>query len=457
MDTQTFHLSDTSLLSAEQIREVIARADAPSRKMPIPTGVRDGASPIDAAPLTGRRVLVILPDGTRSGPVGFFFHLFCELLLARVAALDFLIALGTHPPLTDAQIQEHLKLTDEERAQLEGRVKIFNHEWWNPATFYTAGVIPSWEIRELSIGLMNQDVPVRLNRAIRNYDLLILCGPVFPHEVVGFSGGHKYLFPGIAGAEIIHFTHWLGALLTSYAIIGTQDTPVRAIIERAAQCVTIPRLAVCYVVRENSISGLYVGAPYEAWRLAAGHSAREHIIYLDHPVARVLSLIPPRYQDLWTAAKGMYKVEPVIADGGEVILYAPSLTEVSYTHGPQIEAIGYHVRDYFVKQWDRFKHYPWGILAHSTHLRGIGEYDAVTGWEAPRIRVTLATAISPERCAHLNLDYADPRAIQPAAWKGTDMLVVPNAGERLYKYRRTADASLAPVSHDPADSSHFQR
>ena len=75
---------------------------------------------------------------------------------------------------------------------------------------------------------------MRLNRLILDYDLLLVCGPVFPHEVIGFSGGNKYFFPGIAGAEIIHFTHWLGALLTSYQIIGTLDTPVRRVIDRAA-------------------------------------------------------------------------------------------------------------------------------------------------------------------------------------------------------------------------------
>ena len=75
---------------------------------------------------------------------------------------------------------------------------------------------------------------VALNKLPLEYDHVLVCGPVFPHEVVGFSGGNKYLFPGIAGPEIIHFTHWLGAVITNYEIIGTKDTPVRAVIDRAA-------------------------------------------------------------------------------------------------------------------------------------------------------------------------------------------------------------------------------
>jgi hypothetical protein len=132
----------------------------------------------------------------------------------------------------------------------------------------------------------------------------------------------------------------------------------------------------------------------------------------------------------------MYKMEPVVADGGEVIIYAPHISEISYTHGAIIDQVGYHVRDYFVKQWDRFKGYPWGVLAHSTHLRGIGTYDAERGSEHPRIRVTLATGIPRERCERVNLGYRDPATIVLSEWVGREAegdLVVPRAGEMLYR------------------------
>jgi len=92
------------------------------------------------------------------------------------------------------------------------------------------------------------------------------------------------------------------------------------------------------------------------------------------------------------------------------------------------------VRDYFTKQLDKFKHYPWGVLAHSTHLRGIGEYDVARGIESPRIRVTLATGISRERCERVNLGYADPRAIDLNR-PNPDWFVVPKAGEMLYRLK----------------------
>jgi lactate racemase len=152
----------------------------------------------------------------------------------------------------------------------------------------------------------------------------------------------------------------------------------------------------------------------------------------------VLSVMPTMYEDLWTAAKGMYKVEPVVADGGEVVIYAPHLTEVSYVHGRLLDEVGYHCRDYFLGQWERSKSYPGGILAHSTHLKGLGSYDPATGVETPRIQVTLATGIPEERCRRVNLGYLDPASVDVAALEGREdegILVVPRAGEMLYRVR----------------------
>lgn len=389
---------------------------------------------LEEADLAGKRVLIIIPDGTRSGPIDLFFRLFHELLWGDVAALDYLIALGTHQPMSEEAIHQRIGATAEEMAETYAGVRVFNHRWEDPDTFRTVGVIPASDIEELSRGRFSQAVPVNLNKMIFDYDQVIVCGPVFPHEVVGFSGGNKYFFPGISGREVINFTHWLGALITSYEIIGTKHTPVRAVIDRAAAFIDARKLCFCPVVKGEGLAGLYIGSPEESWSEAADLSAQVHIIYVDEPYQQVLSVMPEMYDDIWTAAKGMYKLEPVVADGGEVIIYAPHIDEISYTHGHIIDEVGYHVRDYFVKQWDDFKDYPWGVLAHSTHLRGIGEYE--DGVEKPRIDVTLATSIPPERCEKVNLGYRNPDTIDPEEWAGCedeDLLVVPHAGEMLYR------------------------
>ena len=263
-----------------------------------------------------------------------------------MAALDYLVALGTHTPMTDEQLGRHIGQTVVDG--LAGQRRIFNHRWDDPKTFVKLGEIPAHEIAELTGGRLKQNVPVALNRLLVDYDHVLICGPVFPHEVVGFSGGTKYLFPGVAAADIIHFTHWLGALITSYDVIGTADTPVRAVINRAASLLWTPLSLLAVVVTHDGIAGMYCGEPQAAWRQAAALSARRHIVWIDKPYQRALAVMPRMYDDLWTAAKGMYKIEPAIADGGEVVIFAPHVTEVSYVHGKLLDEVGYHCRDYFL-------------------------------------------------------------------------------------------------------------
>lgn len=394
--------------------------------------------------LSGQRVLIIIPDATRTAPIPQMFRLFFEFLGEKAAALDYLIALGTHQPLSEEAINRHIGVTAAERAGKYAKVNVFNHHWELPDTFVSLGQITEAEIEEITGGLMRQAVDVRLNKLVFDYDQLIICGPTFPHEVVGFSGGNKYFFPGIGGDEVINFSHWLGAVITSYEVIGTKYTPVRRVIDRATSFIDKPKLCFSMVVKGHDLAGLYVGTPEEAYEAAAELSSKLHIVWLDEPVQRVLSVMPEMYDDIWTGAKGMYKMEPAIADGGEVVIYAPHIDEISYTHGKFLDEVGYHVRDYFIKQWDKFKDFPGGVLAHSTHLKGMGEFDAATGVESPRIRVTLATGVPEERCRKLNLGYIDPATINLDDWRNREaegILLVPKAGEMLYRIKPNGNGS----------------
>ncbi|MBN1873592.1 MAG: DUF2088 domain-containing protein [Anaerolineae bacterium] len=396
--------------------------------------------------MTGKRVLFITPDSTRSAPMDMMFRVFYDALGEKVAALDYLIALGTHMAMDEAALLKLFGLTVEEKAAKYAKVNIFNHEWEKVETFKHIGTISEDEIEELTGGLMRMEVPVTVNKLLWDYDQVIICGPTFPHEVVGFSGGNKYFFPGVAGPEVINFSHWLGAVITSWKVIGTKSTPVRETINRAASFIDVPKLCFSMVVKgHHDLVGLYFGTPETAYDAAADLSAQHHVIYVEKPFKRVLSVMPELYDDIWTAAKGMYKMEPVVADGGEVIIYAPHIDEISYTHGHILDEVGYHCRDYFLKQWEKFKDYPWGVLAHSTHVSGMGAYDAETGIETPRIKVTLATGVPKERCEKVNLGYMNPDDINLDEWKGREdegILLVPRAGEMLHRLESEKPTSI---------------
>jgi lactate racemase len=394
------------------------------------------ADSLAALDLDGRSVCVIVPDGTRSCPLPLLFGAVHAALYGRVSAMTALVALGTHAAMPAEQLADWLGYPRGRLADRYPGLRVLNHQWRDPDTFVDLGAISADRIGELSGGLLHTAVDVKLNRAVAEHDVALVVGPVFPHEVVGFSGGNKYFFPGVAGQDIIDLSHWLGALITSARIIGTRGvTPVRALIDEAARLIPSQRLALCVVTAATGeLHAAAFGSPEQAWAAAADVAAQTHARYLDEPVRRVLSVMPRKYEDMWTAAKGFYKVEPVVADGGEVIIYAPHISEVARMH-PEISQIGYHCRDYFVKQWDKFEGLHWSVLAHSTHLRGAGSWDEATG-EHCRVTVTLATGIPADVVRSVNLNYADPSQVDVAGFEADpDTLVVREAGEVLFRLR----------------------
>ncbi len=412
-------------MSDEQLRGVIGRAAE------------------DIAP-SGKRILVIIPDHTRSCPLPKIARELHAALAPAAKKLDFLVALGTHPPLPMERLEKLLGISPGCMGEVLPGSDVFNHEWDNPSALAKIGTLSAESIGRITRGRFSMDVNVTINRKVMGYDLLLVVGPVFPHEVVGFSGGDKYFFPGISGPELLNFFHWLGAIITCPKIIGTKDTPVRATLAAAADMISVEKRALCLVVKGSDLAGLYFGDVRGAWSSAVELSQRLHVVRCPRAYESVLARAPEMYDDIWTAGKCMYKMEPVVADGGELIIYAPHITEISYTHGLVIDEIGYHTRDYFVAQWDAYKHHPWGVLAHSTHVKGIGTYE--NGVEKPRITVTLATGIPEDRCRKVNLGYRDPCTIDPSDWQDRpDRLYVPKAGEMLHKlenppaWQRTSD------------------
>lgn len=387
----------------------------------------------------GKKVLLIVPDATRTAPIGLVFKSLHAEVAAVTQAFDVMIALGTHPPMSEEAICARLDLSPEQRAGRYSKVQFLNHEWNNPDALKSLGKISSDEILSLSNGLFEMEVEVKINKRLYDYDQIVIIGPVFPHEVVGFSGGNKYLFPGVSGPEVLNFFHWLGAVVTNPMIIGNKWTAVRKVVDRAAAMVDLPKLCFALVVEHGELAGVFTGPPESAWDQASDLSRQLHIETKERPFRTVLSCAPQMYDELWVGGKCMYKLEPVVADGGELIIYAPHIKEVSVIHGQLIEEIGYHCRDYFLKQWNRFESYPWGILAHSTHVRGIGSYE--NGVENCRIQVTLATGISAATCAKINLGYRDPASIRLEDYMNREeegILYVPKAGEMLFQLKEPA-------------------
>src|SRR5690606_24669671 len=186
LDAQAIAPPD-SILDASDIYEVLAR----------------GLS----GKFTGAKVLALIPDHTRTLPLPMLFRAVVAIL-HDTRQLDFMVALGTHPPLSEESLLKLVGITAEEKRSTYQHIGLLNHAWDDDDALIQIGTLSQAQIQQIAGDVwhpsLGTDVPVHINRLVLEYDHILIIGPTFPHEVVGFSGGAKYLFPGISGPDMIN-------------------------------------------------------------------------------------------------------------------------------------------------------------------------------------------------------------------------------------------------------------
>jgi nickel-dependent lactate racemase len=384
----------------------------------------------------GERVLAIIPDKTRDDNTDLLFPIADRFLKQRgVACFDALVAQGTHPPMTESQKLAKIGIPD-----FAGRV--FDHCWDKADEIVTLGELSADTVTSLTGGLVDRAVPVTINRLLDAgvYDTVLVFGGTVPHEVAGFAGGAKYFFPGVAGPELTHTTHWLGALAGIENIIGQIETPTRKLIEAATDLVPARIVSLNTVVSRGSDGklityALFAGDIRDAFRRAAAVSREVHIRYTGRKYKRVIALLDPHYDELWVGGKASYKLGAVVEDGGELIIFAPHLNRLSQTHGTLIEKYGYapleSVRDMLGVSPELRENLC--IAAHLAHVAYAGRTDA-DGKIVPRYRITMASGLDEQTCRRVNLGYLDYRTFDYDT-ADPDTLIVNDAGRDLYKVK----------------------
>ena len=382
----------------------------------------------------GERVLAIIPDKTRDDNTHLLFPIATEFLTKRgVASFDALVAQGTHPAMSESQ-----KLFKIGAGSFSGQ--LFDHRWDEPDELITLGELSAETVQRLTGGLIDTAVPVSLNKLLAPgiYDTVLVFGATVPHEVAGFAGGAKYFFPGVAGPELTHTTHWLGALAGIENIIGQVDTPTRRLIEAATHLIDARIISLNTVVSRGSDDqlvtyALFAGDVREAFRRAAEVSRQVHIRYTGRKYKKVSALLDPHYDELWVGGKASYKLGAIVEEGGELIVYAPHLSRLSETHGALIEKYGYAplecVRDMLGVSQELRENLC--IAAHLAHVAYAGRLDE-RGKVVPRYRITMATGLDEETCRRVNLGYLDHRTFDYEA-TDPDTLIVKDAGRDLYQ------------------------
>ncbi|PYS66174.1 MAG: hypothetical protein DMF76_01005 [Acidobacteria bacterium] len=388
----------------------------------------------------GARVLAIIPDKTRDDNTDVLFPFAAEILAARnIAQFDALVAQGTHMPMTEAEKFSKIGLATGKSAP--GLGQVYDHRWNVPEELVTIGELSAARVRELTGGLLDDAISVNLNRLLSPgvYDTVLIFSATVPHEVAGFAGGAKYFFPGVAGPDLTHATHWLGALASIENVIGRVETPTRHMIEAAADFVSAQIISLNSVMTRDDndrlrTHALFVGDFREAFRRAAEVSRHVHIKYTGRKYKRVVALLDEHYDELWVGGKASYKLGAIIEEGGELIIYAPHLRSISETHGLLIEKYGYapldRVREMVALSTELQKNL--AVAAHLAHVSYAGQRDE-TGRVIPRYRITMASALDEATCQRVNLGFMDHRAFRREDYEhDPDTLVVERAGRDLY-------------------------
>jgi lactate racemase len=421
---------------------------------PAPTTVGKGAPDLDLSPeelraiveqalLTvgpGARVLAIVPDKTRDDNTDILFPAAAGILKERGAEqFDALVAQGTHMPMTEEEKRSKVGLGEGASLPLLG--SIFDHQWNRPEELVDLGELSAERVSELTGGLINESVKVNLNRLLAPgvYDTVLIFGATVPHEVAGFAGGAKYFFPGVAGPDLTHATHWLGALASIENVIGRVETPTRHMIEAAAELVPARIISINSVVTRGDderlrTHALFCGDVREAFRRAAEVSRQVHIKYTGRKYRRVVALLDEHYDELWVGGKASYKLGGIIEEGGELIIYAPHLRAISETHGLLIEKYGYapidRVREMVALSTELRSNL--AVAAHLAHVSYAGSRDE-TGKVIPRYTITMASALDEATCRRVNLGFMDHREFRREDYDSDpDTLVVERAGRDLY-------------------------
>lgn len=409
--------SPTADLSPSDLREILVEALS---------GIPHGSS-----------VLAIVADKTRDDNTHILLPLAAQILEEhKIVKLDALIAQGTHSPMTEGE--KRAKVGANTTAPIPALGQVYDHDWAKPETLVTIGKLSSEKVRQLTGGLIERDIDLKVNKLLVQYDTILIFGTTVPHEVAGFSGGAKYFFPGVAGPELTHATHWLGALASIEKVIGQVETPTRHLFEAAADFILAKVISLNSVVSRDHgrlrTHALFCGDFREAVRQAADVSRHVHIKYTGRKYRRIIALLDEHLEDMWVGGKASYRLGPIIEEGGELIIYAPHMKSVSDVHGELIKKYGYmpleRVRELVATSAELKQNLC--VAAHLAHVSFAGRLTP-EGEIVPRYAITLSSAIPEDICRQINLGYLDPAKFQRKNYEGDpDTLIVENAGRDLY-------------------------
>jgi len=265
--------------------------------------------PIGCTPLgdlAGKRIAIAVDDVSRPTPLHLYFGHLLDYLEERGARRQDIVvipALGVHRQMTVEEMEAKLGA-----GNMEGL------DWMNPD--------PRDPDEQVDLGATSRGTRVLLCKALVDADLVVCCGAIEPHLLLGFGGGLKMLLPGLAHESTVAQNHMQGVTPEMYNYIGVEESPMRLDLEEAVLRLDRPIFIVNVIMNARlEICRFVAGDPVEAHR--AGIETARSINARAVPGLADVAIVAssPMNADLRQGMKCIGNVEKCVRDGGLVVAF----------------------------------------------------------------------------------------------------------------------------------------
>lgn len=313
-------------LPADRLLDEVRMRDTPGARHPaaVVASALDapiGGEPLDRLAAGARSVVIVCDDMTRPTPAA----LLVPEVLARLAAagvrdeaITFLIATGTHRPMSRAELEGKLG------ADAVARCRVVNHDHRDADGLVDLGSTPS-------------GVPIAVNRLVAGAELVIGLGNIVPHRYCGWAGGSKIIQPGVSGEPTTAATH-LMITKDPDARLGVVENRVRREIEAVAERVGLRFIVNTILNSQAEIVDVVAGEPRAAFREGVRRAREIYTAALSGRADVVVCSAYPSDLNLWQAGKALYAADLCVGDGGIIVLASPCYEGVG-EHGAFAELV----------------------------------------------------------------------------------------------------------------------
>jgi len=303
----TYYVERRKLPSVPDVRDSVAEA----LKKPI------GIPPLSKLVKRSDKVVVLVDDLTRPTPQNEVLPPILEELCAAGLSADnvqIMIALGTHRPMTDAEIVDHLG------PEVAERFEVTNSDYKE-------------DKRLVNLGMTELGIRALVNKTVVEADFVLGVGNIVPHNAAGWGGGGKIILPGVCGEESVGMLHIAaGKVVPIGKLVATLDNPMRRDINIIARKAGLNAIVNTVLNNEDKVVRVLAGDPEQAFREGVGTARQVYCQDVPELADIVIFSTYPADIDYWQGMKALDFAHVGVRKGGTVVMITPCTERISPTH-----------------------------------------------------------------------------------------------------------------------------